>query len=98
MFIDPGCTQSGGMGNLENCVHPEKIVGVNLNATLAGIKRQLRWIYPSTSIQKFFVLIECIAPDDLRTDRLAVRSRGRKRPCVGALVPNARRKWGASGN
>ena len=64
------------MDNLENSVNTEKTVGVNLNAALARIKRQLRWIDASASIQKFLVLIQGIAPDDLCTYRLAVRARG----------------------
>jgi len=71
---------------------------VNLNATLAGIERQLRWINPSTRIQKSLILIQGIAPDDFCADRVAVRARGRKGSRVGALVPNASRNRGASGN
>src|SRR5882762_4119069 len=89
MLINPGCAHPSGMDNLENSVHTEKTVGVNLNAALARIKRQLRWIDPSSRIQKFLVLIQGIAPDDLCTYRLAVRARGRKGSRVRALVPNA---------
>jgi len=76
MLINPSCAHPSGMDNLENSVNTEKTVGVNLNAALARIKRQLRWIDASAGIQKLLILIECIAPDDLCTDRLAVRARG----------------------
>jgi hypothetical protein len=75
MLINPGREHPGGMGNLEYRVHSEKTVGINLNAALAGIKRQLRWIDPAARIKEFFVLIERIAPDHLCADRLAIRAR-----------------------
>src|SRR6202011_1161470 len=50
VLINPCCAHPGGMGNLEYRVHSKKTVRVNLNATLAGIERQLRWINSSTAI------------------------------------------------